>query len=205
MTENTLVKQTLDILIQLGPEKSEWLGTVKLILTKLGLLGHFQNVKLVKTSIFKEIVKSRLKLYFVELWHAKISGGQHEYNKSTKLRFYKLFKKTFEKEPYLDIIPEFQMRKIISKFRCIDHVLEIEKGRHKNNKVEERVCRVCNKSIEDEIHFLNNCKKYSTLRAHYFGGRSYDWIKLLKCREKDAAFKLYNYLTKAFKLRKKII
>ena len=96
---------------------------------------------------------------------------------------------------------------MISKFRCIDHVLGIEKGRHKNNKVEERLCRVCNKSIEDEIHFLNNCEKYSTLRAHYFGGRSgsYDWIKLLKCKEKDTAFKLCNYLTKAFKLRKQFI
>ena len=44
MTENTLVNQTLDILIQLGPENSEWLGTVKLVLTKLGLINHFQNV-----------------------------------------------------------------------------------------------------------------------------------------------------------------
>ena len=143
-------------------------------------------------------------MYFEELWHAQISGAHQEQNKTSKLRFYKLFKKNFEREPYLNLVPDFQMRKIISKFRCSDHVLNIEKGRHSNQKVEQRKCKMCNKSIEDEIHFLNNCEKYRTLRDRYFGGMPgvYNWVKFVKCREKVTAFKFGNYLTKSFKLRK---
>ena len=207
MSEDTLVKQALGTLLQLGPENSEWLGTVKLLLSTLGLHCHFQNTKLVNTGRFTEIVKNRLKYHFVELWHVHVSGAQLGQNESSKLRFYKLLKNAFEKEPYLDLIPNFHMRKIITKFRCSDHVLEIEKGRHKNKKVEERLCKMCNRSIEDEIHFLNNCNKYSVIRFHYFGGvpGTYNWLQIMQCKEREIAFKLGNYLTKAFKLRKKII
>ena len=192
MPENTLVKQALDMLTILGPEKSEWLGTVNFLLKKLGLTAHYQNFKLVQTHTFKNIVEARLRLHFVELWYAKLADQN-----IGKLRFYKLFKKTFARESYLDLISDFHTRKIITKFRCSDHVLEIEKGRHKNKKVEERVCKACNASIEDEIHFLNNCNKYSTLRTHYFGNPgSYNWIKILKCNTKENSFKLGNYLKK---------
>ena len=99
------------------------------------------------------------------------------------------------------------MRKIITKFRSSDHALEIEKGRHKNKKVEERFCNICKRSIEDEIHFLNNCCRYEGTRSHYFGGVAgvYNWLKIVKCKDKQTAFNLGNYLTKAFKLRKKLL
>ena len=56
------------------------------------------------------------------------------------------------------------MRKIISKIRCSDHQLEIEKGRHTKIPREDRICNTCTKAIEDGNHFLLECLTYKTLR-----------------------------------------
>ena len=49
--------------------------------------------------------------------------------------------------------------------RISDHFLEIEKGRYKNIKREERICQHCNiNEIDDEKHFFFNCTKNKTLR-----------------------------------------
>ena len=37
--------------------------------------------------------------------------------------------------------------------------MEIEKGRYKNLKVAERVCRLCGTGTEDEVHFLLQCPR----------------------------------------------
>ena len=172
MSEDTLVKQALDIQFQLGSEQSEWLGTVKLVMSTIGLNCHYQDPKLVGTKLFKELVNKRLKQYFVELWLAHISGAHLQQGESSKLRFYKQVKESFEREPYLKVIPIFHIRKVITKFRCSDHILEIEKGRHNKTKVEDRICKSCNQGIEDELHFLKSCKTYSILRDHYFCGET---------------------------------
>lgn len=201
MPEATLVKQAMEIQSVLGPENSEWLGTVKLLLSILGLNSHYLDTKLLDTASFNDLVRKRIKTRFINLWQSHVSGVNLGPNESSKLRFYKLFKNSFEREPYLDLIPTFQMRKYITKFRCSDHVLEIETGRHKNIKVEERVCKICHRGIEDELHFLTYCNKYNDLRAYYFGNENYNWRQIIQCREKYISFKLGNFLTKAFKTR----
>ena len=139
---------------------------------------------------------------FIELWHFYIASGT-----LNKLRFYKLVKNFFGKEQYLDNVQTFHLRKAITKFRCSDHNLEVEKGRHANKRMEERFCKACGKSIEDEIHFLNNCHSFKELRRHYFGGGpgSYNWLQIVQCVNKDNAFKLGNFLTKALKYRNKLV
>ena len=58
--------------------------------------------------------------------------------------------------------------KIITKFRCSHHTLEIEKGRHNKIPREERVCNVCDcKETETEEHFLIKCKFYEKLKSKY--------------------------------------
>ena len=63
----------------------------------------------------------------MELWLAHISGAHLQQGESSKLRFYKQVKESFEMEPYLKVIPIFHIQKVITKFRCSDHILEIEK------------------------------------------------------------------------------
>ena len=126
---------------------------------------------------------------------------------TSKLRFYKLFKTSFGKEPYLDHIKDFRLRKILTKFRCSDHILEIEVGRHKKLKVEERICKLCDSGdVESEIHFLAHCPAYTQIRSHYF--RNIDpvnCIDILACKDKDTSYKLANFIDKSFKLRKNVL
>ena len=46
-------------------------------------------------------------------------------------------------EAYLNSLHDFESRKIIAKFRCSDHTLMIETGRHTKIDLEERICKMC--------------------------------------------------------------
>jgi hypothetical protein len=43
---------------------------------------------------------------------------------------------------------------LLSKLRISNHNLEIERGRHRGLQARERICKLCLKEVEDEIHFL---------------------------------------------------
>ena len=47
--------------------------------------------------------------------------------------------------------------------------LRLETGRFCNLKINERLCQICNQGIvEDELHFLFQCKKYKQTRDSFF-------------------------------------
>ena len=71
------------------------------------------------------------------------------------------------------------MRKIITKFHYSDHNFEIKECWHANKRTEERLCKGCKKSIEDEIDFLNNCQMYNEIRLCHFDGAlvTYNWLR----------------------------
>ena len=61
------------------------------------------------------------------------------------------------------------VRKSFTRFRVSAHDLAIERGRYKNIKSENRICKNCQtQEIENEIHFLINCPKYSYERENLF-------------------------------------
>ena len=64
--------------------------------------------------------------------------------------------------------PSFKNRQMITKLRVSDHTLEIETGRYKNIPRENRNCKLCKDEIDDEYHFLLNCKLNSNLRNNLF-------------------------------------
>ena len=86
--------------------------------------------------------------------------------KMSKLRTYKLVKNKFGIEKYLEL-NERNLRKSLAAFRISAHKLNIERGRYLNLKVEDRICNVC-MVIEDEIHALCQCKKFSLLREQMY-------------------------------------
>ena len=68
-------------------------------------------------------------------------------------------------EPYTTSQIPFSLKKLLSKFRCSDHDLHIERGRHKGLPVEERLCTMStSNSTEDEAHFLTECPAYHEVR-----------------------------------------
>ena len=66
---------------------------------------------------------------------------------------YRLFKNNISLEPYLSMKNDEQ-RILLSKLRISNHNLEIERGRHRGLQAKERICKLCLKEVEDEIHFL---------------------------------------------------
>ena len=199
LPNNPLVTQALNVL-SMGGIESEWLSTVKTILSELNMEEHFDNHNMISTENFSDTCQKKLRAIFVEQWRIKL-------NNSRKLRFYKLFKTSFIKEMYLETITNFYLRKDLTKFRCSDHRLEIEIGRHNNIDAIERFCKICKTEVENEEHFLRFCPSYNTLRSRYFGHVKtfLQWKEILTCKDKQTTFNLINFIKKGMQIRQKLI
>ena len=105
-------------------------------------------------------------------------------------------------ENYLQVL-SYENRKILTKIRCSDHCLEIEKGRHRNIPRNDRICKLCDKNeIETEDHFLLRCNMYCQLRTTYNIGLNMTVNELFSDTN---AFQLGKYLAEAMNLRKSLI
>ena len=93
---------------------------------------------------------------FHNQWKGKLTA-------STKCDTYRLFKDTMKFETYL-LHSNRKERVAMAKLRTSDHKLMIELGRHQHPSMprEERLCHMCHTKIEDEVHFLTDCKIYGT-------------------------------------------
>ena len=102
-------------------------------------------------------------LKYKELWKNNIFSDNKSSHGSNKLRTYRLFKNYFIFEPYLEWGSD-EKRRLITQFRISSHQLEIERGRYKNIPASQRICKLCNADVEDEIHFLLSCQKTEKIR-----------------------------------------
>ena len=110
---------------------------------------------------FKNKSKLFIPSYFVTQWKNKLLNED-----ISRLATYKLINDDFSFPKHLGL--PHHLRKVISRTRCSNHPLEIEKGRHKNPKTprQERLCKLCyDQVVEDEDHFLLRCTTYSHLRG----------------------------------------
>ena len=86
-----------------------------------------------------------------------------------KLRTYVKFKCHINTEDYVTLNLNRKERSLLTKLRSGTLPLAIEKGRYRNQALEQRVCILCHQNeIEDEIHFVINCPYYSTHREKFF-------------------------------------
>ena len=83
-------------------------------------------------------------------------------------------------ESYLDILKINKYRNALASFRVSCHVLEIEKGRHRVIERENRKCRFCPNSLENEYHFMLICKQYEDLRWDYSPSKYFELSNLHK-------------------------
>ena len=75
----------------------------------------------------------------------------------------------FQKENNLSVIKDTDIRICFMSFRISSHKLEIEIGRYKKLPVKDGLCKLYNSgAVEDEKHFIFNCKLYSSLRQTFF-------------------------------------
>jgi len=77
------------------------------------------------------------------------------------------FKDSYIPSIYLDVTTKNPNRKTLVKLSISNHKHNIETGRYDKISRCDRICPVCSLNIEDEIHFLFNCPKHSSIRNHF--------------------------------------
>ena len=93
-----------------------------------------------------------------------------------KLRTYVTFKQNFDSEEYVKYCYSRHKRSLIAQFRMGVLPLAIETGRFRSIPLEERLCVLCDVNvIEDEKHFLCNCKLYEDIRQTMYDNVSQNY------------------------------
>ena len=202
--DNKYIKNTYNMVLQYNennPQKVNWVSLVKNLLSELGFYEVWINQGVGNVNAFVSLFKQRICDNYKQDWNARIS-------QSPKARFYCLFS-NFGFKSYLNLDTAKNIRIYISKLRLSSHTLEIEKGRYKKPNpvpVNERKCKECN-TLEDEFHFLLECKKYQDLRAMYI--KRYYWVRpnvpklitLLTSENVNECRKLGKFIKKAFEIK----
>lgn len=138
---------------------NSWTKKIYGILDNLG----FSNISNYKSTIqhFLPNIKQRIIDQCIQEQSSKIFSSE-------KLSFFqKLYMR--KRSPYVDILRKRSERSSISRIRLSAHKLAIESGRYNATIRNERYCNACKTgAIEDETHFLFQCKAYSHLRNSYF-------------------------------------
>ena len=88
-----------------------------------------------------------------------------------KLEFYKVFKEEYSLSDYLHQLRNFNEIRNLVKFRISNHKLIIELGRYQTGNIpkEKMIFPLCKSiQVENEIHFLIQCNKYTLQRHNFF-------------------------------------
>ena len=114
---------------------------------------------------FKKHCKLVISDWYKRNWSTEVTNIY----KHPILRTYSMIKQDFGPEKYLEAISDSRYRMATSKLRASSHTLEIEWGRYTKPKtaISKRLCPVCY-TVEDEVHFLINCKLYEPKRQRLF-------------------------------------
>ena len=198
-------------LTQISAENSKnenltWFERIKEELFSVGLGDYFMSVKVTADRI-EQIYFQRKSDIFHQNAFEKINDN------SSKLRTYSLIKTEIGFENYLSEISSIQDRTTLTKFRLSNHTLMIEKMRHLKPKpeVHERLCPFCSGHVEDEQHFLINCKIFDVHRKTLFNHANNIIVGFEHLTDKEKLIKLTGdpktmkvtaiYLRKSFELR----
>ena len=140
----------------------KWSTSIKDLLSTHGMLDLF-------TKSFpgkKYFINRKLNQVMTDSFNQQ--GFSEIQKEESKLNYYSTFKTTPGAEKYLNEVKIINHRIALSKFRLSSHKLNIEVGRYTQVPRSERFCPFCADSIEDEKHFLLNCKTYATQRTTLF-------------------------------------
>ena len=151
-SDNTLIK---DVYLK-SREDNPWVKKTNSILDNLGFSYVLDNTHCFKSYLSQ--IRQRINDQLLQNQNAKIFDSQ-------KLKFFQSVYKMGQRPSYVDILKNREDRAAICKIRISAHSLQIEKGRYLNIPQNERYCKLCNSNqIEDESHFLLNCKSFENQR-----------------------------------------
>ena len=138
-----------------------FLEKVRNTLNDLGFSGFWfeQWTNLPPLSSFKKKIKERMMDQFVQTWTGELQNNELFYN-------YRIFKKQFQLEPYLLVLPQRLIPPLV-RFRTLNHRFPIQTGRAQGIDRQYRICRKCNKGLGDEFHYLLECEHFSENRRQF--------------------------------------
>ena len=135
---------------------SDWLSYIKQTLSSLGFANTCMDEPCIDTQRALQLNSNKDQgiTQYVQTWNSELSS-------TGKLRFYKLFKTVFEREPYINLPPHLWVP--ITKLRISCHPLQIETGCYtipSPNPSSEKFCWCCEGKVEDKLHFVFQCQLF---------------------------------------------
>ena len=155
--------------------KSCWMNNIKSILCSLGFSGIWYSQSFCNSKWLRSAVKQKLKDTYIQKWYSLLEVSSSSNN-------YKLFKTTFERSAYINILPTNMCKRLFA-FRCRNHRFPVEVGRWRGQPYNERKCIYCQNDLGDEYHYLLICKKFSDARKLYIKPYYYTRPNVLKYHE----------------------
>lgn len=135
-------------------------------------------------------------------------------SKQSKLRIYSTYKTSYSTETYVEANLPRNQRSLIARLRSGTLPLNIETMRFGLfHKPEDRLCKFCS-VVEDENHFIFECKLFETRRLAFFSslGKSIDYIKNLSnnvkwqmLMSKSVIYKFGKYVQDIFQQRQTVL
>ena len=139
---------------------SPWLLYVQSLLNDSGYGYVWENQQTNNAGQFLREFKQRVFDQYRQTW------AQETYE-SPKCINYRMFKSELSLEHYITELPMYSAR-VLTKFRCRNHKLPIEKGCHLNIERHLRHCTNCNSGeVGDEFHYLFRCVAFHRERRKY--------------------------------------
>ena len=182
-------------------DKLNWLCKIRNILFKYG----FNDVWIKPCVINEKLFIPEFKQTVVDNF---ISEALSYFETSPKCSLYQYIHDGHNLQFYLSRSINCRYKPLLCRYRINAHSLNIETGRYFNIARNQRFCNMCNmRIIEDEFHFILECKKYEDIRhkyikPYYFRNPSaFKLVQLLSVRNIKTLNNLGKYLYVAEKLR----
>ena len=154
---------------------NKWFQLVKFLSKSYPMLNPLwdnQSARYLDYSSTQKILrcfKHTIYADFKTFWHDQISRYVSSNPSGGRLKIFSVVKSEFGYEGYLHKITSQKSRESFTRLRISAHRLAVETGRHNKVPREKRLCISCtSRSIEDEVHFLLDCTKYSEKRTIFF-------------------------------------
>ena len=157
--EDSYLKQAYKDMLKDHTQSTCWVRFLKNMLYNLGLGHVWQNQSTMSHKRLKYTIMTKLEERYEALW-------RNQKENSSKLRFYNSVTDKYNLAPYLPATNDFYHRQALARLRISAHDLQIEKGRYTQTPQKDRKCPICD-IVEDELHFLDDCKIYSNIRARF--------------------------------------
>ena len=124
-----------------------------------GLGEAWYNQGVGNETLFIVLLKQRLRDINSQDWQGRL-------NESTRAHFYRSIVPSVDSKSYLNTVNIKSHRIALTRLRVSSHNLRVETGRWERPVIlrNERLCPACNNKLEDEFHFIFECKLYEHLR-----------------------------------------